>query len=62
MSEVNHIGKTGEQTSFEPIVRQNENEIVNTLTIDATNNAVSAGHITIETTATVTVNGYWSIV
>jgi len=56
------IGKQGDGTSYEPIIRQNENTINNSLTIDATNNAVVAGPITIASTATVTVSGTLVIV
>jgi len=54
------LGKIGENTSYEPIVRQVENTITNSLTIDANNNAVSPGPITLN--ATVTVSGTWVIV
>ena len=54
------IGKQGDGTSYEPIVRQSENTINNALTIDANNSAVSAGPITLN--ATVTVAGTWGIV
>ena len=54
------LGKIGENTSYEPIVRQSENTINNALTIDANNNAVSPGPITLN--ATVTVSGTWVIV
>lgn len=56
------IGKQGDGTSYEPIIRQNENTINNSLTIDATNNAVVAGPITIASTATITVSGTLVIV
>ena len=56
------IGKQGDGTSNEPVIRQNENTINNSLTIDATNNAVVAGPITIGTTATVTVSGILVVV
>ena len=56
------IGKQGDGTSYEPIIRQNENTINNSLTIDATNNAVVAGPITIASTATITVSGKLVIV
>tara|TARA_R100000664_G_C2661040_1_gene77238 strand:+ start:318 stop:506 length:189 start_codon:yes stop_codon:yes gene_type:complete len=62
MSQDDYIGKSGEQTSYESVVRQNENQVVLSFTIDASNNGVSAGPVTIATTATVTVNGYWSVV
>ena len=54
------LGKIGENTSYEPIVRQVENTINNSLTIDANNNAVSPGPITLN--ATVVVSGTWVIV
>ena len=56
------IGKQGDGTSYEPIIRQNENTINNSFTIDASNNAVVAGPITIASTATVTVSGTLVIV
>ena len=56
------IGKQGDGTSYEPVIRQVENTINNSLTIDATNNAVVAGPITIASTATVTVSGTLVIV
>ena len=56
------IGKQGDGTSYEPVIRQAENTINNSLTIDATNNAVVAGPITIGSTATVTVSGVLVIV
>ena len=56
------IGKQGDGTSYEPVIRQNENTINNSFTIDASNNAVVAGPITIGTTATVTVSGTLVIV
>jgi len=56
------LGKIGENTSYEPIVRQVENTITNSLTIDASNNAVSPGPITIASGVTVTVSGTWVIV
>ena len=56
------IGKQGDGTSYEPLIRQNENTINNSLTIDATNNAVVAGPITIASTATITVSGTLVIV
>jgi len=54
------LGKIGENTSYEPVIRQVENTINNALTIDANNNAVSPGPITLN--ATVTVAGTWVIV
>ena len=56
------IGKQGDGTSYEPVIRQNENTINNSFTIDASNNAVVAGPITIASTATVTVSGTLVIV
>ena len=55
------LGKIGENTSYEHIVRQSENTITNSLTIDASNNAVSAGEVSI-VGCTVTVSGTWVIV
>ena len=54
------IGKQGDGTSYEPVIRQVENTINNSLTIDANNNAVSPGPITLN--ATVVVSGTWVIV
>ncbi len=59
--EQNYIGKSGQQTSYESIVRQHENTIVSSFTIDATNNAFAVGPVTISATATVTNNGTWII-
>ena len=56
------IGKQGDGTSYEPVIRQVENTINNSFTIDSTNNAVVAGPITIGTTATVTVSGVLVVV
>ena len=56
------IGKQGDGTSYEPVIRQVENTINNSLTIDATNNAVVAGPITIGSSATVTVSGVLVVV
>ena len=56
------IGKQGNNTSYEPVIRQNENTITNSLTIDATNNAVTAGPITIASSVTVTVSGILVVV
>ena len=56
------IGKQGDGTSYEPVIRQVENTINNSFTIDATINAVVAGPITIGTTATVTVSGVLVVV
>ena len=54
------IGKQGDGTSYEPVIRQVENTINNSLTIDANNNAVSPGPITLN--ATVVVAGTWGVV
>jgi len=54
------LGKIGENTSYEPVIRQVENTINNALTIDANNNAISPGPITLN--ATVAVSGTWVIV
>ena len=56
------IGKQGDGTSYEPVIRQVENTINNSFTIDASNNAVVAGPITIASTATITVSGTLVIV
>ena len=56
------IGKDATATSYEPVIRQVENTVATSLTIDASNNAVSAGPITIGASATVTVSGVWVIV
>jgi len=56
------IGKKADGTSYEPVIRQVENTITNSLTIDANNNAVSPGAITIASGVTVTVSGTWVIV
>ena len=62
MGELNYIGKSGDQATYESVVRLNENQIISSFTIDETNNGMSAGPVTIATSATVTVSGYWSIV
>ncbi len=62
MSKDRFIGKDGRQTSYESIIRQNEQTVSASLTIDATTNAMSAGPITVGTSVTVTINGYWTIV
>ena len=49
-----------EESKDDNIVRRNGNTISTDFTIDADQNGVSAGPIT--QNATVTVNGYWSIV
>ena len=54
------LGKQADGTSYEPVIRQVENTINNALTIDANNNAVSPGPITLN--ATVVVSGTWVIV
>jgi len=56
------IGKDATATSYEPVIKQGENTVATSLTIDASNNAVSAGPITIGASATVTVSGVWVIV
>lgn len=56
------LGKIGENTSYEAVVRQHEQTISNSLTIDSTNNAMSAGVVTIGTNAVVKVEGTWVIV
>jgi len=58
----NNIGKKADTTSYEAIIQQHENTIVGSLTVDATNNALSCGPVTIATSTTVTVNGNWTIV
>ena len=62
MGELNYIGKSGDQATYESVVRLNENQIISSFTIYATINGMSAGPVTIATSATVTVSGYWSIV
>ena len=57
-----NLGKDATATSYEPVIRQVENTVATSLTIDATNNAVVAGPITIGSTATVTVSGTLVIV
>ena len=57
-----YIGQSGEQTNYEAIVKQHENTVQSSLEFDASNNAVSAGPITIGASATVTVSGVWVIV
>ena len=54
-----HIDNSQETTDTN-VVRRNGQTISNDFTIDADQNGVSAGPIT--QNATVTVNGYWSIV
>tara|TARA_R100001082_G_scaffold95531_1_gene62748 strand:- start:109 stop:294 length:186 start_codon:yes stop_codon:yes gene_type:complete len=61
MSE-NDIGKLGDGTSYEAVVRQHEQTINNSFTIDSTNNAMSAGAVTIATGVTVSVSGTWVVV
>ena len=51
------LGKIGENTSYEPVIRQVENTINNALTIDANNNAVSPGPITLNATVVVAGTG-----
>ena len=64
MSKDRFIGKDGRQTSYESIIRQNEQTVSASLTIDATNNAMSAGPITINSGVTVTVGSgeTWTVV
>ena len=57
-----NLGKNATSTSYEPVIRQVENTVATSLTIDATNTAVNAGPITIGASATVTVSGIWVIV
>jgi hypothetical protein len=45
-TEYSFIGKTGDQTEYAAVIRQNEQSVVSSLQIDATNNAMSAGPIT----------------
>ena len=58
----NYTGRTGEQTSYEAVIQQQEATVTNSLTIDSTHTAVNAGPITIGSSATVTVSGTWVIV
>jgi len=58
----NHIGKKAETTSYEAIIQQHENTITGSLTVDASNNALSCGPVSIASGTTVTVNGNWTIV
>jgi hypothetical protein len=58
----NHIGKKAETTSYEAIIQQHENTISGSLTVDASNNALSCGDITIDANSTVTITGNWTIV
>tara|TARA_R100001443_G_scaffold116710_2_gene138160 strand:- start:671 stop:850 length:180 start_codon:yes stop_codon:yes gene_type:complete len=58
---VAYIGESGEQTSSESVIRQHENTIVQSVTIQASNNAVTAGVVTIDN-AVVKVEGTWVIV
>ena len=58
----NHIGKKAETTSYEAIIQQHENTISGSLTVDASNNALSCGAITIDANSTVTIAGNWTIV
>jgi len=58
----NNIGKKAESTSYEAIIQQHENTISGSLTIDASNNAISCGPVTIDANSTVTVSGNWTIV
>jgi len=60
----NYIGKSGEQASFEAVVRINDNTINSSITIDANSNGLSAGTITVASGVTVTISsgGNWVIV
>ena len=58
----NNIGKKAEATSYEAIIQQHENTVTGSLTIDATNNALSCGPVTIASGTTVTLSGNWTIV
>tara|TARA_R110002012_G_scaffold69783_1_gene180344 strand:- start:151 stop:348 length:198 start_codon:yes stop_codon:yes gene_type:complete len=60
----NFIGQSGEQTSFDAIVRQNLQTVSSSLTVDASNNAMSAGPITIASSVTVEVadGATWTVV
>lgn len=58
-TEANMVDNTQELTDVN-IVRRNGQTISTDLTIDADQNGLSAGPIT--QNATITVNGYWSIV
>jgi len=58
----NHIGKKAETTSYEAIIQQHENTISESLTVDASNNALSCGPVTIDANSTVTITGNWTIV
>ena len=58
----NHIGKKAETTSYEAIIQQHENTISGSLTVDASNNALSCGPVTIDANSTVTITGNWTIV
>ncbi len=60
----NFIGQSGEQTSFDAIVRQNLQTVSSSLTVDASNNAMSAGPITIASGVTVEVadGATWTVV
>ena len=57
-----HIGKKAETTSYEAIIQQHENTISGSLTVDASNNALSCGPVTIDANSTVTITGNWTIV
>ena len=56
-----HNFSVDEVTSFN-ILAKSENTIQQSVEIEATNNAVNAGPITIGASATVTVSGIWVIV
>ena len=58
----NNIGKKADTTSYEAIIHQHENTVVGSLTVDATNNALSCGPVTIATSTIITLSGNWTIV
>ena len=58
----NNIGKKADTTSYEAIIQQHENTISGSLTVDASNNALSCGPVTIDANSTVTITGNWTIV
>ena len=62
MSNQTYKGKNHDAKSYEPVVRINSHKILTNVLIDTDDRAVSAGDITIEENATVTVKGQWTIV
>jgi|DEB0MinimDraft_6_1074348.scaffolds.fasta_scaffold46403_3 hypothetical protein len=58
------IGKSGDQSEYAAVIRQNEQSVVSSLQIDATNNAMSVGPISVASGVTVTIadGGTWVIV